>query len=468
AGAGEGDGSVRAAGLLHTSAALGLPLRRGGPASAESPLEPTRETLAAALARATLSWEKPACEGRVRVEPGQGETWVLLASPCGTESETEQDAGLTALFIAAAAELAKTSPDTHVEPWITPDGAGLLVHGPALPGEGPAAHARRLADLAGRSFAADALPLPALGRARAELLRRDAQADGRALGVLAGALTPGHPSWVLATGRDEILARASDAAIAARAEALRTGPLRVAVLAGDGAAQGDAAVRAVDRWIDRRGGETRACRSPTATVAPRAGTYGIELQAGGIVAEAYLAFPLAPNDVAERSAASLIAAALDGAGGVLEKALGGGAPLATSWSARVLGVPRAPALVIRLVATQASLDGAVMQTRAVLDRLWRGGLGAADLERGVAVSAREAVTTALDPRARVVATWRGEPVPTSAQSASRGKTSLDELRAFAAKRLGEESLVIVAARPPLVKAVPAEAPATAPAASKAP
>src|SRR5690606_14392132 len=105
--------------------------------------------------RATAAWKKPVIEGRVRVERGQGEVWVLVASPCGTDAETDADAGLTALFVAAAAENAKSSPDARVEPWMTADGAGLLVHGPWIPGETPEAHARRLADVAARSFAAE-------------------------------------------------------------------------------------------------------------------------------------------------------------------------------------------------------------------------------------------------------------------------------------------------------------------------
>src|SRR5439155_635443 len=83
---------------------------------------------------------------RSRLEPGQGEAWVLIASPCGTDGETETDAGLTALFATAATDEARVSGDARVEPWVTADGVGILVHGPALASETPATHARRLAD----------------------------------------------------------------------------------------------------------------------------------------------------------------------------------------------------------------------------------------------------------------------------------------------------------------------------------
>lgn len=440
------------AAAMRGSVALGVPLRRGSTPSAEGAIDPSRETLAAAVQRATLSWQKPVAEGRARVEPGQGETWVLVASPCGTESETDADAGLTALFTFAAAEMAKSSPEARVEPWIVPDGAGLLVHGPALHGETAAAQARRLADVVARSFAADPIAFAALTRARAELLRHDARSDGPALGVVASAVAPGHASWLVASGREDTLARSADAAVLSRAQAVRAGPLRVAVLANVDAAQGDAALRAADRWIDRRAGDARACRASTAAAPPRPGTYAVETRAGA-APEAYLAFPFAPGDDRARAAATLLAAAFDGDGGLLEKALAGPG-LARSWSARVVGWPRAPALVVRVVSTQAALDGAVMQTRALVDRVKKSGLVAADQERATAAASREALAVALDPRARVVATWRGEPIPTTAQPLPRGRAGADDVRAFAAKHLTEDAMVIVAARPARPKPAP--------------
>jgi hypothetical protein len=435
---------------MRGSVALGVPLRRGSTPTAEGALEPSRDVLTSAVQRATLSWQKPVAEGRVRVEPGQGETWVLLASPCGTEGEGDADAGLTALFTFAAAEMAKSSPEARVEPWIVPDGAGLLVHGPALPGESGAAQARRLADVVGRSFASDPVALPAVSRARAELLRHDARADGPALGVLASAVAPGHASWFIASGREDTLARSADGAVLARAQALRAGPLRVAVLANVDAAQGDAALRAADRWIDRRVGDARACRASTAPSPPRPGTYAIEPRAGA-APEAYLAFPFGAGDEKARAAAATIAAALDGEGGLLDKAFAGAGALARSWSARVVGWPRAPALVLRIVSTQAALDNAVMQARALVDRVKKSGLVAADLERATATASRDALAAALDPRARVVATWRNEPIPTATQPLPRTRAGLDDVRAFAAKYLAEDAMVVVAARPARVK-----------------
>lgn len=427
------------------SVVLGIPSRRGVAARAsekEPGLEPSRDVLSAAVAKATAAWNKPVVEARSRVEAGQGEAWILVGSPCGTDGETEADAGLTALFTAAAVEGAGASRDVRVEPWVVADGAGVLVHGAALAGETPAAHARRLADIAARSFAAEPISSAALARARADLLRRDSRSDGSALSVLASALAPQHPSWIVAWGTSEPLARSSDAAVLLRAQSLRAGPLRVAVLVNADATQADAAVRAADRWVVRRTGDARACRAPTATLPPRPGTYAAPPRPGSIP-EAYLAFPFPAGDEAARGAALLLASALDGDGALLDKALGGSTPLARESSARVLGWPRAPALVIRVVAPQASLDAAVMQARALVDRLHKGGLSAADYDRAVAARARASLATALDPRARVVATWRGEPIDAMVKM----RVTAEAVRSFVQKHLAEDGMVVVASRP---------------------
>lgn len=436
--------------------ALGIPSKKAPPPkTASTPgapsLEPTREALASAIDRATLAWQKTVVEGRTRVELGQGEAWMLLASPCGTDGETESDAGLTALVAAAAAENARASSerfsgstaDVVVEPWVVPDGAGVLVHGPAQNGEMPAAHARRLADVVARSFAADPIATPAIARARSELLRRDAHGDGPAMAVLGAALAPQHPSWIVAWGSTEPLARSADSAVVLRAQSLRAGPLRLAVLANVDATQADAAVRAADRWVPRRAEGTRTCRAPTATLPPKPGTYAIEPKSGA-VPEAYLAFPFAAGDDAARAAAATVVASLEGSDGLLDKAV-----LATSLareaSARVVGVPRAPALVIRIVSSQASLDAAVMQTRALLDRIHKGGLVQNELDRAQALVTRSSLMVSLDPRARIVATWRGEAIATT--STARPRVTAEDVRAFAQKSLAEDAMVVVAVRP---------------------
>lgn len=432
----------KSASSFTTSVALGVSARRTAPRDTTRELSPSRDDLASALKRATASWEKPVVEGRTRVEPGQGDLWVLFASPCGTDAETDKDAGLTALFVTAAAAMATRSPDVRVEPWIGADGAGLLVHGSALTGESPSRHAKRLTDVVARNLASEPLSSVALTRARTQMLRYATETDGHALGVLANALAPQHPSWFLPTGRDDALSRVSDAAVLARAETLRHGPFRIALLANTNAEQGEVALRAADRWVERRDGEARACRTASAGPSPKAGTLSVE-PAPFATPEAYLAFPFPEGDDVARSTATVLATALDGPAGLLEKALSGG--LARSSSARVLGWPRSPALVIRIVSPQANLDAAVMQTRALLDRLRQGATSPADLERASKSVAEREVESAFDPRTRVVATWRSERI--ASPGSTRPAPTLDAVRAFAAKYLAEDAMVVVAARP---------------------
>jgi hypothetical protein len=405
------------------------------------------DAIRAEIDRATLAWHAPVVEARTFVERGQGEAWVLLASPCGTGPESGGDAGLgAAVAMAAAAQAASSARDARFEPYVATDGIGVLVHGPARPGESPQAHARRLADSVARAFAADAIEPDRAAQARTALLAHAAEVDSRALGALASALAPSHPSWLTPQGTLFGIAGVSDESVAVRAAAVRAGPLRVAVLANVDGAQADAAVRAVDRWVARRPGESRICPAVAAVGAPRAGTYAVDASIGA-ASEVLIGVPLPPGDAAARAMTVWLAAALDGADGLLAHALGAdstgaaaGSALAQQWSAVVLGAPQASSLVVRLVGSDASIDGAVAQVRALLDRLRRGALREEDRAKAAGAIARARLAASLDPRERVVSLWRGE--------TPGAVPSLEDLRAFAASILHDEGFVIVASRPP--------------------
>jgi hypothetical protein len=139
-----------------------------------------------------------------------------------------------------------------------------------------------------------------------------------------------------------------------------------------------------------------------------------------------------------------VAAALD-EDGLLERALG---TMARESSSRIVGWPHSPALVLRVVAPQASLDAAVMQTRALVDRIRTGGLAGADFDRALAARERSALAAELDPRARLVATWRGEPIGVPP------RVTAEDVRAFAQKVLAEDTMIVVAARPPRPSVAP--------------
>ncbi len=402
-----------------------------------------------------------------RVERGQGETWVLVASPCAGSDESDDDAGL-----AAAVTLAETSgagaaadgSDLIVEPWIALDGVGVLAHDHARPGESPPAAARRIADIAAHRFAATPLERSSVARARSALFAAADTVQARALATIAEAVSPGRPSWLVAQGTTVSLGRASDAEVVARATALRTGPLRVAILAGDDEAQVTAAAQAVDRWMIRRPGGDRACPRVPMPPAPHPGTYTLPLPRGSAATEAWLALPLPDHDRPAFAAATWLADALDGEGGLLDRALDGDG-LVRSASARVVGTlarGRA-ALVVRLDAPPGSLDAAVAQTRVLLDRLRQGALGDADLARATERhgAALDAVRTT--PRGRLVELFRERDAGTNLPA-----PSLLSWRAFAASAIKDDALIIAVARPapkletssaPAAPSAPAPAPA---------
>ncbi|MBV9945235.1 MAG: hypothetical protein JOZ69_00115, partial [Myxococcales bacterium] len=280
---------------------------------------PLAEAVRAELDRAETAWRAPVVESRTRVERGQGEAWVLVGSPCGTLAESTRDAGASATAaLAAALQAGKDAADAQVEPFVAADGIGVVAHGAARPGESPTTLARRLGDLAARPFVSDTLDPERVARARTTLLGRTGLLSERALAALGAGLAPNHPSWVDPLGTTLGLGSISDAMIAVRTAALRAGPLRVAVLANADSAQAEAAVRAVDRWVARRPGETRSCPAGASLTGVHAGTYAVELPAGA-AAEALIAVPIPPGDPAAHTAARWIAAALDGPSGLLAR-----------------------------------------------------------------------------------------------------------------------------------------------------
>jgi hypothetical protein len=440
------DAAERAAWWLLSGRREGAELRMGLTVGVAPPRDapgasrpPTADALRSEIDRATLAWHSPAIEARTRVEKGQGEVWLLLASPCGTMAESTQDAGAAATVAIAAAARARSGGDVEVEPFVATDGVGVLAHGRARAGESPQAHARRVADVAARAFAADALEGDALARARTALLVHATELDSRALGALGLALAPAHPSWIEPAGTRFGLESATDEAIEARAASVRMGPLRLAVIANTEDSQADLAVRAVDRWVARRPGDTRACPPLATPVTPRPGTYATDVSPGS-PSEALLAEPIPAGEDASLLA-TWLAAALDGPDGLLARAIGTAAPsgpVRTS-SVSVVGEPRSPALAVRIVASEPTLDAAVAKVRALFDRLRQGGLDESDRARAASAMGRAAVASSLDPRTRTIALWRG-PSPGS-------EPSLDALRAFAATTLREDSLLLVAARP---------------------
>ncbi len=415
------------------TSAVGAHVSLGGDPRAKAPLDVDAATkdVARDLAAADATLARPALPLATELEPGQPELVVLVASPCGTSSESEDDAGLGALAVTAAAGAAgDAGDDVALEPFVAADGLGVVARGRRRAGELGADLARRVAKTLAKRLLVDPLADGALAAARLRLGGADA-AGAPAFAHLARTLAPKHPALVAPTGIPDALLHASDAQARTRLDGLRHGPLRAAALVPGDAADARALAAALDRWVPRSfGGAAPACADPGTPPPPKPGTYVKE----GASPEAWLAWPLAATP-ADLSAADAFARWLDAA--ALPRALAG---LARNASARVVGAPRAPFLVVHVATADAALDGAVAQIRALVDRLQHG-LAETDARAALALAATGARDDALDPRRRVVASFRGaRPAPT-----------LDGVRAIATA-LHDDALVIAAVRPRREKA----------------
>src|SRR6185437_1059602 len=267
------------------TAALGIPPvrdREGAEAAAGAPAD---SRFYAEIVHALAS--SAGAEHRATVERGQGELWLLLASPCGVAEETAADAGQSALAVLAAVESRRLAEDVTLEPWITPDGIGVLAHAPARDErETPTELARRVADAAARTLTAASPSPEAAAAARAsalETIERRLGPQGTAFAAFAAAISPDHPSWVDPFGLWSPVAGAGAEALRLRALALAQGPLRLAVIANTDAAQAAAANDAVDRWLAPLA-SARTCHAGSPS-APRPGRHEAKLPSSAPLAQ---------------------------------------------------------------------------------------------------------------------------------------------------------------------------------------
>jgi len=414
----------------------------------------------AALEKAAAAWNAPAIERVGRLERGQGELWLVLASPCGALAEGSSDPGTTALaLMTALAAQPASARGVTLEPWVAPDGVGVVAHAARAPGESAAALTARVAEQAARVLTAAPFSSTALATARALLLNRAGDGisgEGRALSALASALVPGHPSWLAPFGAWEELANAGIDAASMRWSTLATGPLRLAVLSNESDEQADWAARTIDRWLVRNIDGARACAPVEPPGAPKAGTVQVTLpSSASLLWQALLGFPMPPHGTAEGAFGELTLAGLTGSDGWLGRATAASSLAATA-QARLVGGSRAAALVIDVRAPEATLEAAVAQVRALLQRLRQGAIGPADLERSLAVRERWELEASLDPRRRLINLWRetrpvaasGPPTaPLASVPSGASVPSLEGWRAWVANTLSDEKLVVVIAKP---------------------
>ena len=353
---------------------------------------------------------KSSLDTRVRAEPGQGELWALLATPCGTSGESQAQAGLGALLVSTLARPRRRTGDVEIEPWISADGYGLLAHGPRRgPNESPRAHAERVATALGKALAGTRTTSAEVASARRRLLA-DLGQPRPGFDALLGALAPDRPSWLDPRGTWASLGELSASSVEAERRAFIGEPLRLAVIANWDDEQGQHLSRALDRWLGPLRGEASAgCSAPDRPI-PRPGEYRV-LTGGEAPVSAYVAVTLPPSAELHRQEAEWTVHLLNRDGGWLDQALR--LPgLASSARATLLGGPRISAIAIAVRAVDDGRDAAVAQIRALLERLATGAATAADVQaaRAAYVSGRR--TALLDPRRRLVELWEDDdPLP---------------------------------------------------------
>lgn len=407
------------------------PTRRLTAYSAPAAEQRIARELAAALETERAAFARPTLEVRQRVEAGQSEFWMLVATPCGT-TETKDDAGLGALVVRALAERTRPDADVTLEPWVSPDGIGLLAH--AAPRDlhetGPGLAARVAAAL-GRALIGPKPSGVELAAARAGLLEELGPGPRAGFWFTLEAASAGHSAWLEPRGTFSSLAMATSEAVAARHRDLSSGPLRVAVLSNQDEAQARLALTTLERWLRPVRFDDRQCVKGH-EIRPRTGEFTIETTAQDPPEGAYVAVSLEPQPFGPSRAAEATLFLLNRRGGWLDQALAG-AGLAASARARFQGGGHAAALIVDVRAVDRKRD-AVAQVRALFDRLARGAASEADLAAAEKEHRRLHALAALDPRRRIVDLWR------SAEPESR--LDLKTLRAFHTSLRADSHVVV--------------------------
>jgi hypothetical protein len=379
--------------------------------------------LSGALTAAREAAAQPLLDVARRAEPGQGRVWALLAPTCGTSGEAASDAGEAALVVSALARAGRHG-DVTVEPWIATDGVGLLVGARRLdPDERPEQQARRLG-LALGELITTVRPTPAeLVAARDELATAVGGDAHRGYYAALEALSAGHPSWLEPRGTFAALSSAPAGGFDSALGRWLARPLKLAVLANGDPSQADVVRLELERWLRPVRGEFLRC--PGHARAASAGSEVTLSVTGDTPEGSYVGVPFPAFDHRLPSEARATLFLFNRTGGWLDQAL---ADLSASATALALGGPDQAALVVQVVAAEGQRQAAVERLRALFERVALGKVTAAELDLARHELEREDASAALDPRRRVIATWRGAPATEPALDGARLARWLSGLR----------------------------------------
>jgi hypothetical protein len=383
-------------------------------------------SLASAVSDFEVGTPRAPVEARVLAEPGQGQLWLLLGSPCGTLGESNDEAGQSALALTLAAHAA--SSDVALEPWLTADAVGLLAHSARNPGESPTQQAQRVARALGRALTEPSTRGDALAMAQSELFAAIGGAQRPGYARLLDALSPDHDAWLEPRGTFAALAQANGDSVSARARDLWRGPLRVAALGNQDEAQATAAVHTLQRWLAPWRDDPQRCQA-TPERAAHSGELALAVPNDANAESAYVGLPFSSRLKYEREAqtlAALLNAALPGAFAT--------AQIGASAHASIIGGGRVSALVIEVHASEDDARKATLEVRRVLERAIQTPLSNDELALAERTTEQHALGAALDPRRRIVDLWRGLPPD--------APLSRNSVRAFQAILAGAAQVVV--------------------------
>ncbi|HTV22100.1 MAG TPA: hypothetical protein VMG12_25595 [Polyangiaceae bacterium] len=378
----------------------------------------------------------PSLELRRALEPGQGQFWMLLATPCGTNAEDGTSAGALALGLHAAALENDRQLDVSLEPWLSVDGVGLLAHaGPSAPHESAMAQAERVAEALARAVLRAGPSPEHIAASRESLLEALPSGPAPGLSLALRQTTGNHPSYLDARGTWASLTAISARSAQLERERFVRSKLRLAILGNHDDGQVQAAERRLSALLRSVDPGPVEC-PPRGAVVSVPGKYTIDAP-GVRDADAVVAIPLPPSVGGPSEEASWTEWLMNRPGGWLHQALQRPGLVSTA-RARVLGGASAAALVIEIHAVDDKHEEAVAQVRGLLERLRAGAANAADVRSAREHLSQLTASRKLNPRGRLVDLWYGVRPP---------EATLDSLHALhrAAFEAGRE--VVVMTRP---------------------
>ncbi|HEY5955185.1 MAG TPA: hypothetical protein VIV60_01480 [Polyangiaceae bacterium] len=371
-----------------------------------------QRTLADTLRRAPASNSLPT----VRVaEEGQGSVSALIASPCAAWSEPIRSVGATALSIRVLAAKKHDFMGIDLEPWITPEGIGLIGRARRTSPTETSEHlATRLGDTLGRALTAWQLDSSEVWSIRHDALLRLGASPRPALWQAIGTIAGHSPALVLPDGTFASIQGVSQSELSERRLRLLHMPLRLAVIensrvipADAEASQGNAVRAALWRWLAPYRNEVEQCPA-VADSSSESGESRIDArQLDPDDAAITVAALLPVSDARDEAHAAVLLSVLAGQNGWLVTRLRE-MNVPGTVDARIVGGSRRRGIVLVVGTTAPSVDAAVRIVRSSIQNLGTGTLDdPVSIERSIRTFVQSNQTRRVDPRARLEDVWLG-------------------------------------------------------------